>query len=578
MQEDQTKDIQDFIVAIRKRKIAVISILSTILIITVLVAYLLPATYKSGSTILIERQEIPQEMVQTTVTSYASETIQVIQARVMTRTNLMRIIDKFELYEDERKVETSEEIIQRMREDVSLDVISADVVDPRTGRPSLATIAFSLSFVGESPEKVQRVANELTTLYLDENLTSRSQKAAETSEFFTEELDRLSEQTDELENKIALFKEEHSDALPELQQLNMNVLQRKEAELLALDSRMLVLDEKSFYLKGQLDLIEPGNPDIPGSVERLKTLLSAYASVRSRYSDEHPDVVRLKNEIDSLEKETGRANSADAIAEQLKLLNAELAQIKDKYTEEHPDIVVLKEKISALNSRLSDLKNRPEEEYYEEKPDNPLYISLESQLATVESELGAIKLQREKTLDSIDELEKSLYKSPQVEREYLVLKRDYANTVNRYQQTKAKQMQADIAKQLESESKGERFTLIEPATYPEIPISPNRPLIAFIGFILAVACSIGFAVLADIISGTVRGVKGVQGLVGALPLSVIPYEANLQERVNTVRIKKRVIVLFVVIVLFALVFIHLVITPLDVVWFKLLRKIDVLTA
>ena len=578
MQEEHTKDIKDYLIAVRKRKTAILIIFSVILSLAIVVAVLVPAVYKSSSTILIERQEIPQELVMSTVTSYASERIQVIQARVMTRTNLLKIIDKFKLYEDKRKFKTTEEIIAQMREDVSLNMISADVVDPRSGRPSLATIAFSLSFEGESPGSVQRVANELTTLYLNENLTSRTQKAAETSEFFSEEIDRLGGQIEEIENKLADFKERHAKSLPELQQLNMSVLQRKEAALIALDSKMIVLQEKSFYLDSQLAQIEPGNPDIPGSVERLKILLSAYASARSKYSDEHPDVIRLKNEIESLEIETGKANSADEVAEQLKVLNGELAQKKQTYTAEHPDIVELEDKIKALNIILADSIATPEDEYFEERPDNPLYVSMKSQLVSVDSEIQAAKQEREKFMQDIAELEESLYQTPQVERGYLSLKRDYTNTVARYKETKAKQMQANIAEQLESESKGEKFTLIEPAAYPEKPIRPNRPAIVFLGFVFALASGVGFAVLADVISGAVRGAKSVYGLLGALPLSVIPYELNLQERVKTKRIKKRVIVLFLAIILFAFLFVHFMISPLDVLWFRILRKIDVLMA
>ena len=578
MEEEQAKDIQDYIVAIRKRKTAIFSIFSVVLFLTIAVAFLLPAIYKSGSTILIEQQEIPPELVMSTVTSYAAERIQTIQARVMTRTNLLRIVDEFKLYEDERKFETSEEIIERITEDVSLDVISAEVVDPRTGRPSAATIAFSLSYRGESPEKVQRVANELTTLYLNENLTSRSQKATETSEFFKEEAERLSNQIDELEIKIAVFKQKHADALPELQALNLSVLQRKETELTTIDATLRTLDEKSFYLAGQLAQLDPGNPAVPGSADRLKVLQAEYASVRSKYSEEHPDIVRLKSEIASLEKETGKSNNADAIAEELKLLSGELAQKKQKYTAEHPDVVALEGKIKTLNKELAEVKNKPAEDYYKEQPDNPIYITIQSQIAGVESEIKSIKTQRKEVLKKISEIESSLYEAPQVERDYLVLKRDYQNAVIRYQETKAKQMQADVAKQLESESKGEKFTLIDPAALPEKPVSPNRPAIIFLGFILALGCSIGFAIVADAISGTVRGARSVQRLLGALPLSVIPYEMNLQERIKTKRIKKRVILLFIAVIVLALLFIHFVVSPLDVLWFRILRKIDVLMA
>ncbi|MDT8283294.1 MAG: lipopolysaccharide biosynthesis protein, partial [Gammaproteobacteria bacterium] len=454
MEEEQTKDIQDYIIAIRKRKTAIFSIISVVLLVTVLVALLLPAIYKSSSTILIEQQEIPPELVMSTVTSYAAERIQSIQARVMTRTNLLKLVEKYDLYKDERKFETSEEIVERMQEDVGLEVISAEVVDPRTGRPSSATIAFSLSYKGESPANVQRVANELTTLYLNENLTSRSQKATETSKFFKEETDRLGAQISELEDKIATFKQQHAEALPELQQVNLSVLQRKENDLATLDASLRTLDEQRFYLTGQLAQIDPGSTSVPGSVDRLKVLQAEYSSAKSRYSAEHPDVVRLKGEIESLETDIGKSAGSDVLAEQLKMLNSELAQKKQKYTAEHPDIVALQEKINDLNKQLSEAKNKPVDDYYKEQPDNPIYITIKSQLAGTESEISSTRKQREEVVNKIAEIEKALYDAPQVEREYLVLKRDYENAVIRYQQTKAKQMQADVAKQLESESKG----------------------------------------------------------------------------------------------------------------------------
>lgn len=578
MEEEQEKDIQDYIIAIRKRKAAIFSIISVILFITVSIAFLLPGIYKSSSTILIEQQEIPPELVMSTVTSYAAERIQSIQARVMTRTNLLKLVEKYDLYKDERKFETSEEIVERMQEDVGLNVISAEVVDPRTGRPSEATIAFSLSYKGESPANVQRVANELTTLYLNENLTSRSEKASETSKFFQEETERLGKQIDELEDKLAVFKQLHADALPELQQLNLSILQRKENDLSTLDANLRTLDEKRFYLTGQLAQIDPGSTSVPGSIERLKVLQAEYSSAKSRYSAEHPDVVRLKGEIESLEEETGKYNGASALAEELKLLQGELAQKKQKYTAEHPDIVALQKKVNDLNQQLEAVKNKPVDEYYKEQPDNPIYITIKSQLAGIDSEISSIQKQRVETANKITELEKTLYEAPQVEREYLVLKRDYENAVARYQQTKAKQMQADVAKQLESESKGEKFTLIDPAELPEKPISPNRPAIIFLGFILAIGCGLGFAIVADAISGAVRGARSIQRTLGALPLSVIPYEMNLQDKVKTRRIKKRVVILFIAVIVFALLFIHFVVSPLDVLWFRILRKIEILTA
>ena len=578
MKEQQEKEIQDYIVAIRKRKTAIFSIFSIVLLITVAVAVFLPAIYKSSSTILIEQQEIPKELIMSTVTSYAAERIQTIQARVMSRTNLLKVIDKFDLYKDLRKYEVTESLIERFKEDVSLDIISADVVDPRTGRPSTATIAFSLSFKGESPAQVQRVANELTTLYLNENLSSRAQKATETSDFFQEESIRLNNQINALENNIAAFKQKHADALPELQQLNVNLMQRKETELATINTRILTLEEKYFYLNGQLTQLDPGNPAVPGSTDRLKMLQAEYAAARAKYSIEHPDIIRLQNEITSLKNELGESDNSSALAEQVKFLNSELAQKKQKYTVEHPDIVALKVKIDTLNKELAEAKSKPVSDYYVANPDNPVYITIQAQLAAVESEIKSLKIQRKGVVKKVQKIEHALFEAPQVERDYLVLKRDYQNAIQRYQETKAKQMQADVAKQLESDNKGERFTLIDPAAYPEKPISPNRPAIIFLGFILAMGSGLGFTLGADAISGTIRGAKSVEHLLGAMPLAVIPYELNLADEIKTKKIQKRFILLFVAVIIFALLFLHFFVSPLDVLWFRFLRKIDILMA
>ena len=128
----------------------------------------------------------------------------------MTIGNIMGIVEEFGLY-TERELErnTRTEIAQEFRDAVSIKPISAEVVDPRSGRPSMAVIAFSLAFDGDVPSQVQKVTNELTTLYLDENLKERTQQTQSTSDFLSAEAKMLSSQLSELDGKVALFKEEN---------------------------------------------------------------------------------------------------------------------------------------------------------------------------------------------------------------------------------------------------------------------------------------------------------------------------------------------------------------------------------
>ena len=254
---EQTLDLGDYLAAFRRRRGMIVLIAGTIFILGLIAAFVWPPTYASSATILIEEQEIPSELVQSTVTSYASERIQVISQRVMTRSNLLEIMDKYGLYQSKRERETTEEVLADMRDDIKLDMINADVMDPRTGRPTAATIAFTVGFEGKDPQLVQKVANEITTLYLNENLRTRTEKAEETTSFLTEESKRLGAEISRLETALAEFKEKNANELPELKDLNTQVLDRTERDISDIDTQIRTLEERKIYLEGQLAILDP---------------------------------------------------------------------------------------------------------------------------------------------------------------------------------------------------------------------------------------------------------------------------------------------------------------------------------
>ncbi|MDY6954445.1 MAG: chain-length determining protein, partial [Thermodesulfobacteriota bacterium] len=151
MDEPKELDIKGLV---RRRKRIFLASFLAILVPALLIAFLLPPVYLSQSTILIEDQQIPREYVQTTITGYVEERLQIITQRIMSRSRLMEIMDRFNLYADMRERHTTEEILEKMREDINLQTISADVMDKRTGRPTVATIAFTLSYEGKTPATV----------------------------------------------------------------------------------------------------------------------------------------------------------------------------------------------------------------------------------------------------------------------------------------------------------------------------------------------------------------------------------------------------------------------------------------
>ena len=287
---------------------------------------------------------------------------------------------------------------------------------------------------------------------------------------------------------------------------------------------------------------------------------------------------RLKREIDSLKSETGASDSAAIIAQKIVELRAELSQTKEKYSPEHPDVLRLEGDLASLNEELKQIQSRPENTQFQNQPENPAYITLQAQLAGIESEIKSVIQQKERLGADIAALETSMKNAPEVEREYRSLTRDYENAVVQYQETKAKQSRADVGKQLESESKGERFTLIDPAALPEEPVSPNRPAILFLGFVLSLGTGIGFAFVADAISGAVHGAKNIQTLLGVAPLASIPYQMNMADVQKRKKLQKRTVLVGLISIIAGVLLIHFLISPLDVLWFRVLRKLEIFTS
>ena len=572
---EQTLDLGDYLAAFRRRRGLILLIAGIVFLIGLITAFVWPPTFQSSATILIEEQEIPSELIQSTVTSYAAQRIQVISQRVMARSNLMEIVEKYNLYESERKRYTTEEVLAEMREDIGIDMITAEVMDPRTGRPGVATIAFSLGFKSSSPQQAQKVASELTTLYLNENLKSRTEKAAETYDFLTTEATRLNDEIARIEEQLSAFKERNLYTLPESRELNTMSLQRAENELDDIDTKIQTLEERKIYLGGQLPLLEPYDTgDVLSPTARLDALRTQYITLASRYSSDHPDVLSTKREIEALERDTGDYASPDDLRAQLEILRNELVTAEQTYTQEHPDVKGLERQIAALESELQNPKSTGKKASAPVNADNPAYVNLQTQLAAADSEIRSLKTRRTKTLDKIADYEERLLLTPKIEQEYRMIVRELEQTSAQYQATKAKQMTAEIGQEMEKERKGEKFTLIDPAVLPEEPISPNRPAIIFLSLVLALGAGVGSAAVAESMSEAVRGAKGVVALLHTAPLAVIPYLPN-EADTRGQRKKKRIMIISVVagiIILFLLV--HFLFSPLDVLWYRGLRKVD----
>jgi polysaccharide biosynthesis transport protein len=578
-QQQKSADTREKLLSYWRRRRMFWIVGSAALVATVLLALLLPATYRSMATILIEQQEIPQELVRSVITSFADQRVQIISQRVMTTQNLLSLIERYNLYPDIREKQPREVLLAKMRDDIGMHMISADVIDPRSGRPTQATIAFSVSYQSRSPELALKVANELTTLYLNENLTSRTQLSQQTSTFFSEEAARQQARIAELDKSLAAFKEKHHDDLPELAQLNIQTADRTELDVRDAENRIAALDSQRVLLQAQLAQISPNTQvytdsgqRVFGPEDRLKALKSQLASYKARYGPDHPDVISTQREVDGLEKEV---NAEDGTADRLRQLSeakGKLASALEKYSADHPDVVRLKREIEGLEKAVQADAGAGTKQTERSHADNPVYIQVKGQL-------DALSVDRESAIKKRDELsakyenyEKRLTQSPEVERQYREMARALESAQFKYQEILSKQTEAQVSQNLETERKGEKFTLIEPPQPPEKPISPNRKLILIVGLMLSIAAGIGAVVARDSFDASIRGPYDIRQLLQVPALASIPVIVTLADRRRRRRIHRFSWGGGVTAILVAAILVNTFVRPLDVVWLSLLHR------
>lgn len=578
---ERVMSLKDYIAAFhRHRKLILLTGLG-FLTVSLTLAFVWPPTYKSTATILIEEQEIPSELVRSTITSYADQRIETIKQQVMSRTTLWKVVEQFGLYHDQQQNSPAEEIVKRFIKDVEVEVISADVVDKRTQHATKATIAFTVAYQNRSPELAQKVANELTSLFLGENLKSRERQAQETTSFLQQEAENLARHIGEIDEKIATFKHRANGALPELIALNQQMMNQAERELMDVDQQVRILEERKTYLEGELATIKPNTPilsvtgeRILDSVERLRALRAEYVGAAANRSSDHPDIFKMKQEIEALEKETGQLSDADETSKRLVDARATLAADLERLGNDHPDILQVRRKIAALEQEVVRLKAVPERKITP-RPENPAYINLQAQLNSATSSLEAFRKTRADIKRRLQTYATRLEKGPEIEPEYLVLTRDRDTSGQKYQDIRSRLLEAKVSEGLEVQRKGERFSLIDPPSLPEKPFKPNRLAIILLGLILAVGGGIGSGAVAESFDHSIRTPDQLAALTQQFPLAVVPFMPNEKDLFRAKMRWRLVKTAGVSVLAVTLVILHVFVVPLDVLWFAALRRFGV---
>jgi uncharacterized protein involved in exopolysaccharide biosynthesis len=554
---------------LRRRQKSLILPFLIIFILALIISYKLPPIFLSESTIIVEGQQIPEDYLGTTPTSYVEERIETITRQIMSRTNLIKIIDKFNLYSKTEDKSSEFDILNHFKNDISLETIDANVHNRKSGREIITTIAFTISYQGNDPNTVQKVTNELASLYVEIDADGREKSAISTAKFLEVEMEELQNKIKKYEENISKFKSRHFDELPEHDAFNLQALANFEKEYDRLQIQLRALRNRKENLQKWKAGISPykinvidGKDILLHSKDRLRMLRIQLMDLKATLSDKHPDIKRLERLIKELEAEVDHVDTLALKKKRLKEIETKLNILKGTLSSKHPDVLKLQKEAQVIQMEIN------EEELSaklltanEAQPDNPSYLHLQSQIIGVNTEIQALNDQKQRTLKEIQAYREKIANAPLVEKDYFELTRDYETAKQRYREISDNVMKAKFAMEIDESQKTTRFKILEPAYFPQEPIKPNRNAIIILGAIIALISGFLFALLRENTDKSIKSSKELNHLSEIPVFAEIPFV----ELKKSARIKKLFFSCATFFVFFlSLWLVHRHITPLDI--------------
>ncbi|GJL93616.1 MAG: hypothetical protein DHS20C05_00210 [Hyphococcus sp.] len=476
------------------------------------IVMMLPAKYEAKGTILVESQQIPTDLIRSTVNAYAQERIQTIRQRVMTHNRLLQVADKYSVFSSSSRLSESERVsIMRQNLNVSLITIAGNRRSPKDG-----TIAFTVAYSDEDPSKAYLVANEFITLFLSEDVRTRTAGASNTTEFFEQEAAKLRTLVADIETRISDFKVANSDALPEHLNMHLDMLERTTRELNSASQSINTLEEEKRFLETQL--VAGGNAE-DGLSQELRRLESELARLRATYRDGYPEVVAKRDEIRAIKQQM--APSAEIQRLRSGLRQAEIAlTAAERLDPVDPEAITKAEQdVEIARTALSDkIANESRQ-----GSTDIAGVQIEGRLAVIDNRIRMLNRDTEKLKLQIKNYEERIGKTPAVERDLAALTRDYDNLFAEYQAIRSKQQAAQLAENLEENQQAEKFSILEPALRPEEPTSPDRGKLSVLAIFAALGAGAAVAFAAELVFSTVRGRTHISNITEEHPIAVIPY-------------------------------------------------------
>jgi len=424
-------------------------------------SWILPPRYESSTLILVEQPTMPKDYVTPNINDDLQQRLQSISQQILSRTRLLHIIDRFDLYSGGHTRFTPDDRVDYMRKDIDVELVR----DLRTNQIN----AFNVHYSSRDPRLAQQVTSEITNLFISANNEQRAQESEGTTKFLESQLETARQSLSEQEERIRQFKAQHVGEMPGQLASNLQILSGLQSQLQNEEDALNAAKQQHVY---------------------LQTLADQYRAIEgpAKTSD-------------------GTSVGLPAVDAELDKLRAQLADLSSRYTDRHPDVRKLKEQIAETEKTRDQLLASMKEKTPDPSDDNtgpsPIATadpSKASLLAQVQSQLRSNQVEitnREHSIASlngkVEDYQARLNQEPIREQQLADLTRGYDQSKANYDDLLKKKNESAMATSMEKLQQGERFTIIDPPSLPQKPQFPNR--LKFCGIGLGIGLALGAAVV-----------------------------------------------------------------------------------
>jgi polysaccharide chain length determinant protein (PEP-CTERM system associated) len=449
-------------------------------------ARLWPVLYRSQALILVEQQKVPEQYVTPNVVSDLQYRLDSMTQQILSRTRLQGLIEGFGLYQQERARIPLDEVINAMREDIQVELVQAP------GRNSQLT-AFRISFWAANPRTAERVTNQLTSMFIDQNVQARTQQSVNTTNFLENQLEQAHKALMDQEQRVREYKLRYLGELPQQEQGNIQILRNLESQLQVTGAALDRAEQQKVYLE----------------------------SMRTEY-------VNMRKALALREQPAASNPEIAAVEARLSDERRVLAEKQAKFTPQHPDIIAMQKQVAQSQWLLRQLQaaetaSRADAKASDEATDGASDRALfeaESRLKAIAVEIAKGQAELNRLQRRIQEVQRRIGMTPVREQELAELTRNYENSKTYYESLLQKKLGSELATNLEKRQQGEQFRILDPANLPLKPSRPNRLLIVPSGWLLGLCVGIGLTAYGEVTDTSVRGESDLSDLANAAPVLV----------------------------------------------------------